>query len=94
MVAGLLYKMPYYRPIISSCYFFHNQMVWRSTQKVGCGIVSRDIYEGLMTFIVCRYFSAGNVAGFFLSNVMELRLGGIYTLIIVLSLLIGPNGRG
>ena len=43
---------------------------------MGCAITSRELYGGLFTFIVCQYLPTGNVDGFFLSNVMQLRFGG------------------
>eukprot|EP00111_Clytia_hemisphaerica_P004665 TCONS_00013400-protein len=48
-------------------------LVWRTTIRVGCAITSRELYGGLFTFIVCQYLPSGNVNGFFLSNVMQLR---------------------
>jgi len=37
----------------------YTQMVWRTTQRVGCSVVSNIQFE----YLVCRYASPGNVIG-------------------------------
>ncbi len=51
------------------------QMVWKGTQKVGCGYVTCDGNNGTPgRFLVCEYSPAGNIAnhGFFANNVLPI----------------------
>lgn len=37
----------------------YTQIIWRSTQKIGCALAAGQSYD----YLVCRYFPAGNVFG-------------------------------
>ena len=52
------------------------KMVWKTTNRVGCGRVTKEEYGGLMTYIVCNYGPKGNVPGLFNKNVLPLTNNG------------------
>ena len=41
----------------------HNQVVWASTEEVGCGLVYFKERDWYITLVVCNYAVAGNLVG-------------------------------
>ena len=55
----------YYIPEFNSLYRDFTQMVWKDTEEMGCGASCTDN----ICAVVCNYYPAGNIEGYFRSNV-------------------------
>jgi uncharacterized protein YkwD len=63
----------YQKPRFSSATGHFTQLVWRSTQKIGCASVACNGRQGTQgDYLVCEYSPAGNVVnpGYFAENVL------------------------
>ena len=65
----------YANPGFSSSTGHFTQLVWKSTQYVGCGIARGTYYKNNAIHVVCNYYPGGNISSgnYFKNNVMPLK---------------------
>ena len=56
-------KYDYNKPGLSANTAHFTQVVWKDTEKIGCGVAGGK-------YVVCRYYPSGNYKGRFENNVL------------------------